>query len=365
MLLPLLVIVSWCLAATALSISSAPSPPTPKPSASVTTTTSRADTGGDVTARDYLARIGFAPDEAEDIISSASTDDSAATLQRILSAHLLTVPFENMDQHDHPADNGAPPSPAGSSHDRARAAFVPRKRPEGLPSLRGLDRTLEKIVRHRRGGFCFELNFAFGWLLRSLGYSVRYALADVGCDQAVPAHVVVLVDGLVLPCANVAASPVTDATTVLVDVGFGTPGVCEVMLPLELNQPRTNPFGDVFRFDAARPGHPRFDTTLYRTRVRTRPHEEEPMYRFHAADDLPMAADEFEEGLHRVLHHSPTFNGKRLCVLSTAAGHVTLGADYIKWVEQGGAVVRRMELPTENLWREALELYFGVALCAD
>lgn len=89
------------------------------------------------------------------------------------------------------------------------------------------------------------------------------------------------------------------------------------------------------------------------------------MYCCRDADDLPMAAYEFREGLHRVLHHSPTFNGKWLCVLSTAAGHVTLSADYIKWVEQGGTEMRKRELPTETLWREALEHYVGVVLCAD
>lgn len=116
-LLPLLVIVLSSLPVTALSSSSAQSPPTPKLLAFATTTTSRTHNGGDVTARHYLVRIRFAPDEAEDIISSAPTAaSSAATLQRILSAHILTVQFENMDQHDHPADSGTPPSPAGSSH---------------------------------------------------------------------------------------------------------------------------------------------------------------------------------------------------------------------------------------------------------
>lgn len=32
---------------------------------------------------------------------------------------------------------------------------------------------MDKIVREHRGGFCYELNSAFGWLLRQLGFDVE------------------------------------------------------------------------------------------------------------------------------------------------------------------------------------------------
>ncbi len=34
-------------------------------------------------------------------------------------------------------------------------------------------RMVNKIVRERRGGFCYELNSSFGWLLRQLGFTVE------------------------------------------------------------------------------------------------------------------------------------------------------------------------------------------------
>eukprot|EP01043_Picozoa_sp_COSAG02_P040582 COSAG02_NODE_3296_length_6994_cov_6.368528_2_plen_156_part_00 len=34
-------------------------------------------------------------------------------------------------------------------------------------------RIVNKIVRERRGGFCYELNSGFGWLLRQLGFTVE------------------------------------------------------------------------------------------------------------------------------------------------------------------------------------------------
>ena len=34
-------------------------------------------------------------------------------------------------------------------------------------------RIVNKIVREHRGGFCYELNSSFGWLLRQLGFVVE------------------------------------------------------------------------------------------------------------------------------------------------------------------------------------------------
>jgi N-hydroxyarylamine O-acetyltransferase len=41
-----------------------------------------------------------------------------------------------------------------------------------LPIQLELERLYDKIVRHRRGGYCHELNGLLSWLLRSVGYRV-------------------------------------------------------------------------------------------------------------------------------------------------------------------------------------------------
>ena len=84
----------------------------------------------------YLDRIGIDA-------GSAEPPADAHTLRRLHSAHLHTVPFENLSIH-----LGEP---------------VP------------LDGTAlyEKIVGHRRGGFCYELNGLFALLLEALGYRVH------------------------------------------------------------------------------------------------------------------------------------------------------------------------------------------------
>ena len=80
----------------------------------------------------YLQRIGFAGEPRLDF----------ETLHALQQKHLQTVPYENVD--------------------------ILR----GVPISLDIDDIFEKIVVRRRGGYCFELNALFAWLLRSLGFEV-------------------------------------------------------------------------------------------------------------------------------------------------------------------------------------------------
>ncbi|SFJ15657.1 N-hydroxyarylamine O-acetyltransferase [Paenibacillus sp. UNC496MF] len=133
----------------------------------------------------YLKRIRY----------EGPLDGSAEALAGLQRAHLMAVPYENLD-----ILNGVPLS----------------LDPEAL---------WDKIVRRRRGGYCFELNALFGWLLRELGYPVTdyvarfwrdetalppkrrhhvlkveaegaFYLCDVGVGGAVPRRPLLLQDGL-------------------------------------------------------------------------------------------------------------------------------------------------------------------------
>ena len=64
-------------------------------------------------------------------------------------AHMFSVPFENLDIH------------------------------LGRPITLSLPLLFEKIVRNRRGGFCYELNGAFEWLLGQCGFQTRLLSAQV------------------------------------------------------------------------------------------------------------------------------------------------------------------------------------------
>jgi len=84
--------------------------------------------------RTYLERIGYDKPVRLDV-------ESLFGLHR---THLLTVPFENLDIH------------------------------LGLPIQLSADALWNKIVIHRRGGFCYELNGMFAWLLKQIGFEVIY-----------------------------------------------------------------------------------------------------------------------------------------------------------------------------------------------
>ena len=87
----------------------------------------------------YLERIAY----------SGSIDPTATSLRALHRAHLFAVPFENLDIT------------------------------LGRRIVTDEARILDKIVRRRRGGFCYELNAAFSALLRALGFEVTLLSARV------------------------------------------------------------------------------------------------------------------------------------------------------------------------------------------
>ncbi|REK76745.1 arylamine N-acetyltransferase family protein [Paenibacillus paeoniae] len=139
----------------------------------------------------YLQRIGY----------TGRLDGSAEMLAELQECHLQSVPYENID-------------------------II-----QGVPVSLNVEDIYRKIVERRRGGYCFELNALFGWLLRELGYDVvdhfarfwrdetdlppkrrhhvllvtigdsRY-LCDVGVGGIIPIRPLLLIEGLEQPQRN-------------------------------------------------------------------------------------------------------------------------------------------------------------------
>jgi N-hydroxyarylamine O-acetyltransferase len=93
----------------------------------------------DATIARYLSRIGASRPVACD----------ADALRDLHAAHLFAVPFENLSIH------------------------------LGEPITLDEQSLIRKVVDHRRGGFCYELNGAFAHLLVSLGFEVELLAARV------------------------------------------------------------------------------------------------------------------------------------------------------------------------------------------
>jgi N-hydroxyarylamine O-acetyltransferase len=145
----------------------------------------------DGAAADYCARIGLAPDEADSV--------DRETLTRLERAHVTTVPFETFSINGDPVGDR---SGGGVSL--------------SLPAL------YEKVVDRERGGFCFELNGAFGWLLGELGFDVTRLSARMVSAVELPANHHPLLVALDRPY--------------LVDVGMGSP-MLRAPVPLDAGEP--------------------------------------------------------------------------------------------------------------------------------
>jgi arylamine N-acetyltransferase len=128
----------------------------------------------DLTA--YFDRIGF----------GGSTEPTLEVLQGLITAHTRTIPFENLDPV-----LGVP---------------VDDLSPQAL---------IDKLVRRRRGGYCYEHNGLLGYVLAEIGFRVRRLAGRViwmrepDAPLAAQTHTVLAVR---FPGAE---------ATYLVDVGFG------------------------------------------------------------------------------------------------------------------------------------------------
>ena len=121
----------------------------------------------------YFDHIGYRGDARADF----------ATLRSLLQAHVTSVPFENLNVQ------------------------------LGRRLTTSPEDAFEKIVNGGRGGWCYEQNGLFGWILERIGYDVTRVAAAVmrheRGDVALANHLCLLVR-----CED---SP----ETYLVDVGFG------------------------------------------------------------------------------------------------------------------------------------------------
>lgn len=117
----------------------------------------------------YLDRLGL-----------SDVPPGAAGLTALTRAHMRAIPFENIDP---------------------LTGRVPSLHPDAL---------MDKLVRRKRGGYCFEHNWLFGEALGALGYAATPVLARVrngAPEGGARTHQAFLVD--------------VEGATLVTDVGFG------------------------------------------------------------------------------------------------------------------------------------------------
>ena len=232
------------------------------------------------------------------------------TLYRLHKKHLLSIPFENLDIH------------------------------LGRPIILSHDAFYEKIITHKRGGFCYELNGSFAALLTSLGFKARVLSARVARKN-----------GGFTPEFDHMTLLVTMKDRWLADVGFGDSFTEPKRL--DFQGPQTDN-GRIYRINRRAGGRllSRWD------RVKNL---WEPQYLFNLR---PRKLGDFVRRC-RYQQTSPNshFKRARVCTLLTGNGRVTL-TDSKLILTRGG---RRIERPVKGRaeFDRLLRKWFGISLQKD
>jgi len=241
----------------------------------------------------YLERLHY----------TGAVEPNLATLRALQQAHLLNVPFENLDIH------------LGRS-------IVP-----------DLNAFYDKIVTHQRGGFCYELNGLFTWLLRGLGFRVDMLNARVMGG-----------DGAWGPEFDHMTLLVHLADHWLVDVGFG------------------DSFRDPLRLDDPHPQAQTFGT------YRVYSEAEDWILEEQAAEGNFERSYRFNLRPHELSDYAATcqlqqtppshFTQKRVCSLATLTGRITLSD--LRLIVTTHSERTESLLDSEDAYRIVLRERFGV-----
>lgn len=246
--------------------------------------------------KQYLERIQY----------RKKTEVSKEVLWELQKAHLLAVPFENLDIHC-----------------------------QQEISL-NLAAVFDKVVRNKRGGFCYELNGLFYFLLKSIGFEAKMVSGRVATTEGTygPEYdhlaIVVCLEGI----------------DYLVDVGFGRFS----LEPLEIQTalPIVDPLG-VFQFDVYEAGYLRINSLEKEVLM--------PQYIFSLQERVWAAFEEmcwFHQ--NSVASH---FTQKKIISILTPNGRITLNDQLLKITS--GDEIQEVEFEIEK-FPVFLKTYFKITL---
>jgi N-hydroxyarylamine O-acetyltransferase len=251
----------------------------------------------------YFQRIGYGGARAPTL----------ETLRGIHLRHALTIPFENLDP------------------------FLRRPVRLDLTSLQ------QKLVRDRRGGYCFEHNLLFKAVLDALGFQVTGLAARVMWN---------LPDGVTLPRTHMLLRIPLDGQDYLADVGFG-------------GQTLTAPIKLIADIEQATPHEPfrllRAGDDLFLKQAKLRG-EWKPLHRF---DLQPQLLPDYEVANWYVSTHPESRFVKNLTAAMPAPGrrYALFNREFTVHPLDGPSEQRQLSGAREI--RAVLEEVFGLAIPAD
>lgn len=246
----------------------------------------------------YLKRIGY----------DGPLDGSAEMLARLQECHLHTVPYENLD--------------------------IVRRIPLSLE----IEDLYGKIVERGRGGYCFELNALFGWLLGELGYPVTDFMARFWRDEPNPPpkrrHRVLKVEA--------------EGASYVCDVGVG--GIVP-RRPLRMVEGLEHRQGDeTYRLER----DPYYGWLLCE-------HKRDQWSRIYSFTEEPQLPKDFVMATYWCENAPDSiFTASPMLAIRTAEGRNTVAGEEFRIFTADG--VKSFVPENDEQYREALRTYFGITL---
>lgn len=245
----------------------------------------------------YLERIGYKGD----------MNPGLSLLQKLQESHLLNIPFENLDIHN------------------------------GVAITLDIANIYDKIVRHQRGGFCYELNGLFYELLIHTGFKAR----------RISARVFDKIKGYGPEYDHLAVIVETGGKEYLTDVGFGEFAFSPLRLDTGIIQYDAR--GD-FILDAYEKDYLRVSRMENNIPV--------PQYIFRS---IPREFSEFQQmcDYHQTspLSH---FTRNMMITKPTREGRITITNDKIKIKADG--IIQESTLQNEQAFKSAVFRYFQIEI---
>lgn len=245
---------------------------------------------------EYLSRLGI--DEKE--------KPSVAFLSKLQLAHLYSIPFEDLD--------------------------IPYR----ARIILDAERIYKKIITTKRGGFCYELNGLFHWLLTQLEFNVDMLSARVYNEQ------------------KKELGPEFDHMTLLVhlekdylvDVGFGD----SFRYPIEMPDGECKDVSGLYKVY-------NIDSNNFEL-LRFEEDEWKLQYSF---TTIPRKLSDYNE-MCKFQQESPTshFRTRMKCTKATPTGRITLSDNSLTITENG--VKKKIDVENENIFHKLLFEYFQIIL---
>ena len=230
-------------------------------------------------------------------------EGSLPFLRHLQYQHMLHIPFENQDVMRH------------------------------VPIHLDIEKFYEKVVLRNRGGFCYELNGLFHWLLQELGYSSHLVSGTVRKP-----------DGSWALDDSHAAILVSLHEPYLVDVGFGD----SVRIPVPLSGEAIDDGVGVYRVKEGK------EDFLFEVEKNK---EWVTLYRFRPE---PKNLSDFTPMCHyNQTSPNSRFTQESIATKALERGRVTLLDNTLKIIENDNKTERKIH-PTEK--SKILKKYFGIEL---